>query len=236
MPPLPWLDPRAAVPDFPAVETATREPNGLLAAGGRLTPEWLLAAYQRGIFPWYSEDQPILWWSPDPRAVLLPPQMKISRSLAKVLRGGRYRVSMDCAFEAVIDACAAPRAGANGTWITPPMRAAYGALHRLGHAHCVEIWHDDELVGGLYGVAVGRVFFGESMFSRAANASKVALAHLARRLTAWEFALIDCQFSSAHLHSLGVIDLPRRAFLNILSDAINQPTPSAPWRLADAPW
>ncbi|MEO6696524.1 MAG: leucyl/phenylalanyl-tRNA--protein transferase, partial [Gammaproteobacteria bacterium] len=178
-----WLSPEDQI--FPDVNLALREPDGLLALGGDLSPERLLAAYRKGIFPWYNEGQPILWWSPDPRAVLFPSRVKISRSLRKTLRQGRYRITLDQAFRSVIEGCAAPRNGVPGTWISRAMMEAYTELHERGYAHSVEAWRDGQLVGGLYGVALGRVFFGESMFSRSPDASKVALASLARQLAVW---------------------------------------------------
>ncbi|APX93942.1 leucyl/phenylalanyl-tRNA--protein transferase [Halomonas sp. 1513] len=211
---LPWLPPTPI--RFPPTNTALDDPDGLLAAGGALTPAWLLAAYRRGIFPWYSDDQPILWWSPDPRMVLFPADLKVRRSLAKRLRNGGFSTSIDRAFASVIAACAECRAAHEGTWITSEMRDAYLALHRLGHAHSVEVWRDDALVGGLYGVAIGRMFFGESMFSRERDASKVALVTLARHLEAHGGGLIDCQMHTAHLASLGARDIARDAFLDYL--------------------
>jgi len=189
------LDPRDPDAPFPPAEAALREPNGLLAVGGDLSPRRLLRAYRSGAFPWYGEGQPILWWSPDPRAVLLPERVRVSRSLRRTLRRGLFRVTVDRAFDAVIEACATvPRPGQDGTWITPEMAAAYRRLHRLGHAHSVEAWtRDGELAGGLYGVAIGRVFFGESMFSRRSDASKVALVTLCRALEAWGYGLVDAR-------------------------------------------
>lgn len=206
---IPWLTGR---PEFPPVERALSDPDGLLAAGGELSPEWLLAAYRRGIFPWYTPDQPILWWSPDPRLILRPEKFHVGRSLRKTLRQNRFEVRFDTAFGAVIAACAAPREPAGGTWITPAIMAAYTRLHELGYAHSVESWADGALVGGLYGVAVGRAFFGESMFSRRSDASKVALAHLASYLRERNFAVIDCQMTTAHLCSLGAEEISRRDF------------------------
>lgn len=218
---------------FPPPELASRE--GLLAVGGDLRPERLLEAYRRGIFPWYNEGQPILWWSPDPRAVLAPGDIKVSRSLRKRLRARQFRVSFDAAFAQVIDACAAPRRPPfeSGTWITAEMRAAYLELHRLGYAHSVEAWQGDALAGGLYGVALAGAFFGESMFSRAADASKVALVWLARQLERWGYTLIDCQLPSAHLESLGARAVPRREFLAQLGRALARPARPAPWRADD---
>ena len=211
-----WLGPQDPPDRFPPVGQALDEPAGLLAGGGDLSPERLLAAYRRGIFPWFSEGQPVLWWSPDPREVLFPAEFRLSRSLAKTLRGGRLTTTRDCAFEAVIDGCAAPRPGAQGTWITPDMREAYVLLHQRGIAHSIETWEAGELVGGLYGVAVGRVFCGESMFSRRPDASKVAMAALVAAAPRQGFELIDCQMPSGHLRSLGSRPLPRERFLAYL--------------------
>ena len=202
--------------DFPPLEHALEEPDGLLAAGGDLSPERLLDAYSRGIFPWLDKDQPILWWSPNPRAVLFPEQLHVSRSLRKTLRKGHYQVSLDRQFSRVIRACAEPRHYSEGTWITAEMIHAYERLHRLGHAHSVEAWLDGELVGGLYGVALGRIFFGESMFSRATDASKVAFVHLVGQLARWGYQLIDCQVESPHLTSLGATLIPRPHFQRLL--------------------
>jgi leucyl/phenylalanyl-tRNA--protein transferase len=211
-----WIDPNDNGTRFPDVSLALREPNGLLAVGGNLSPRRLVAAYMNGIFPWYSEGQPILWWSPDPRAVLFPDKINISRSMRKELRGGKFEVSLDRAFGDVIEACAQPRAKSQGTWITSDIVEAYDHLHRMGLAHSVEVWHEQRLVGGLYGVAIGRVFFGESMFSRMTNASKVALISLVKQLRAWDFAVVDCQIQSTHLRSLGSEDLPRAEFIALL--------------------
>lgn len=213
---IPWLTEQLV---FPAVEQALQEPagpNGLLAAGGDLSPPRLLAAYQRGIFPWYSPGEPILWWSPDPRMVLPPAEMKISRSLARELRNGKHEVRFDSAFMPVMQACAAPRSAQSGTWISEEMQAAYLHLHHLGYAHSVEVWLDNELTGGLYGVALGKIFFGESMFSRRNNASKIALAHLCHYLHHENFQLIDCQMHTAHLASLGARLMARTEFIQIL--------------------
>lgn len=227
---IPWLVGR---PDFPPLENALREPNGLLAAGGALSPEWLLAAYQRGIFPWFNPGEPILWWSPDPRMLLFPAEMKIARSLRKTLRNRGFEVRFDTAFEQVMAGCAAPRGAAGGTWITREMQAAYAAMHRAGYAHSVESWLEGELVGGLYGIALGRVFFGESMFSRVSDASKVALAHLVRLLQQRNFVVIDCQMVTRHLSSLGARPLPRAAFAAGLPVWTRQGDPPGPWQ-ADA--
>lgn len=212
---LPQLDPDELW--FPDPDTALDEPNGLLAFGGDLRPQRLLAAYQLGIFPWYQEPQPILWWSPDPRAVLFPESVHVSRSLKRLMRRSSYRVSMDSAFPAVVDACAEQTALRPETWITPAIRRAYVELHHLGHAHSVEVWADAELVGGLYGVALGRVFFGESMFSRRDGVSKVALVHLCGQLRRWGFALIDCQVGNDHTYSMGATDIGRTDFRQLLA-------------------
>ncbi len=214
---------------FPPVETALRHPNGLIAVGGNLSPQRLINAYRQGIFPWYEEGQPILWWSPDPRALLYPERLRVTRSLRKRLRNGGFRVTLDQAFGEVISACAAPRDGAQGTWITADMQSAYERLHALGLAHSVEVWEDNRLVGGLYGVAQGRVFFGESMFSRRADASKIALVWLCRQLQHWGYAFLDCQVSSGHLASLGAEDVPRRRFIRELQHALEQPREAQHW-------
>jgi leucyl/phenylalanyl-tRNA--protein transferase len=227
---LPLLSPRHI--GFPHPETALQDPNGLLAAGGDLSPEWLLTAYAAGIFPWFNDDaDAILWWSPDPRAVLWLDALKVSRSLAKRLRNGGFRVTADCAFAAVVDGCRAPRATTDETWITPRMRQGYLALHDLGYAHSLEVWRDDELVGGLYGMSLGRMFFGESMFSLERDASKVAFCHLVAQLQRWGFNLIDCQIMNAHLHSLGAVEIPRREFLGLLTENNRFPTRQGVWVL-----
>ncbi|MDX1723457.1 MAG: leucyl/phenylalanyl-tRNA--protein transferase [Pseudomonas sp.] len=213
---------------FPPLAKALHEPNGLLAAGGDLSAERLIAAYRHGCFPWFQDDQPILWWSPDPRTVLLPEELHVSRSLAKVLRQARYQVTFDRDFAKVIQACAEPRDYAGGTWITTPMQHAYLELHRRGIAHSVEVWRNDELVGGLYGLAMGRLFFGESMFSRADNASKVGFVTLVEQLKAWGFALIDCQMPTQHLHRFGAKQIARADFADYLKQHIDQPD-KAPW-------
>jgi leucyl/phenylalanyl-tRNA--protein transferase len=201
---------------FPPVEQAETQPDGLLAVGGDLSMERLINAYRKGIFPWFSEGQPILWWSPDPRLVLFPDRLHVSRSLRKKLRRGVFTASLDQAFEQVIRACAAPRRDAAGTWILDPMIEAYTRLHRHHLAHSVEIWQDGELVGGLYGVALGRVFFGESMFSHRSDASKAALVHLVDHLSNWGYRLIDCQVRTEHLQSLGAEGIPRVEFCRLL--------------------
>ncbi len=215
---------------FPPVELALAQPNGLLAVGGDLSPERLLEAYRHGIFPWFNEDDPILWWSPDPRMVLFPAEFKISRTLRKTLRNGNYEVHTDTAFEQVMRACAAPRNGQAGTWILEEMIAAYCELHRMGYAHSVETWMDGELVGGLYGMAIGSMFYGESMFCRRTDASKIALAHLARQLERHGFGMIDCQMNTPHLASLGAREIPRDDFINRLRELIHYP-PISPWQL-----
>ena len=215
---LTWLSPDDPPERFPPHERALRDPPGLLAAGGDLTTERLMAAYARGIFPWYSAGQPVLWWSPDPRAVLFPEEFRCTRSLAKTLRNGGFTLSIDRDFAAVIDGCAAPRAASPGTWITPEMRAAYLELHRLGCAHSVEAWRAGSLVGGLYGVRLGGVFFGESMFSRCRDASKAALAHLVELCRANGIVAIDCQLPSRHLASLGARTIPRTQFQALLRE------------------
>ncbi|MEQ6916679.1 leucyl/phenylalanyl-tRNA--protein transferase [Halomonas aquatica] len=223
---LPWLPDHPVC--FPPVESALRDPDGLLAAGGALTPDWLLAAYRRGIFPWFSDGQPILWWSPDPRMVLIPEEIRVRRSLAKRLRNAGFRITADSAFEEVMAACATPRDGQPGSWITPEMRTAYGRLHRLGAAHSVEVWHAGSLVGGLYGVAMGPVFFGESMFSRQADASKVALVELARAMSTGDGRMIDCQMHTAHLASLGARDIARSEFIGYLDQWLGEPLHDGP--------
>jgi leucyl/phenylalanyl-tRNA--protein transferase len=249
---------------FPPVAQALRSPNGLLAAGGDLSVARLLEAYRHGIFPWFSKGEPILWWSPDPRMVLFPDEFKVSHSLRKTLRNDRFEIRADSAFEQVMRACAAPRAGANrgcdtardsdgggssrsaalpapegsatpcqgGTWIQEEMVVAYCDLHRKGYAHSVETWMDGELVGGLYGIAIGRMFYGESMFSRRTDASKIALAHLAAQLERWEFGMIDCQMNTPHLSSLGAREIPRKEFITRLQELINY-TPVTAWHFDD---
>lgn len=214
---LTWLSAQDPPDWFPPVEQALDDPARLLAGGGDLSPERLLAAYQRGIFPWFSPGQPVLWWSPDPREVLFPAELIVSRSLAKTLRSGRLTVTQDRDFAGVIAGCAAPRAASPGTWISAAMQAAYLAMHRRGIAHSVETWEAGELVGGLYGVRVGRVFCGESMFSRRSDASKAAFATLVAGCTQAGIDLIDCQMPSPHLRSLGSRSVPRSQFLRYLA-------------------
>ncbi|MBS1185322.1 MAG: leucyl/phenylalanyl-tRNA--protein transferase [Proteobacteria bacterium] len=219
---------------FPPVETALAEPNGLLAMGGDLSVERLLAAYRHGIFPWFNPGEPILWWSPDPRMVLVPGEIRVTRSLAKRMRNAGFEVRLDTAFVEVMRACAAPREGAGGTWISSAMVAAYTRLFDVGYAHSVETWHAGRLVGGLYGVAIGRMFYGESMFSREPDASKVALVRLARQLQHWNFGLIDCQMETPHLASLGAHTMPRAEFTARLAELVNLPHHPGPWHF-DAP-
>ncbi len=215
---------------FPPTHLAAREPSGLLAVGGDLTPEWLLEAYRHGIFPWFNADEPVLWWTPDPRCVLMTDQVKIRRSLRKVMKKSGWRVSFDTQFDRVIRACAeTPRPGQEGTWLSERMIHAYTTLHSLGYAHSVEVWWEDELVGGLYGVSLGKVFFGESMFSWRPDASKIALVRLAQQLQAWGFRMIDCQVPTDHLMSMGATLLPRAEFERILNEDLNQIFPARKW-------
>lgn len=225
-----WIDPADDSCRFPDVEHALHEPDGLLAVGGDLRPRRLLAAYSQGIFPWYNEDQPILWWAPDPRMVLFPEHLKISRSLHKTLRKDLFRVTLDTAFADVILACAEPRSGTDGTWISQEMIQAYCRLHELGYAHSVECWREGELVGGLYGVAIGQVFFGESMFARATDASKVAFIHLVQQLARWSFRLIDCQIYSSHLQSLGAKTISRKDFCRLIEQYCELPRAEGKWQ------
>ena len=215
--------------DFPDVSLAEVEPNGLLAVGGDLSPMRLINAYRHGIFPWFSEGEPILWWSPDPRTVLFPDKIKVSRSLRKSLRSGKFRVTYDRAFLQVIKACAKPRAGSPGTWLVPEMIDAYTELYRLGMAHSVEVWQQEHLVGGLYGVAIGSVFYGESMFSRVSDSSKVALVHLCQTLSAMDFKMIDCQVYTTHLIRLGAEEIPRQQFCHYLDNWCTLPAGQLSW-------
>jgi leucyl/phenylalanyl-tRNA--protein transferase len=214
---------------FPPVETALADPNGLLAMGGDLSMERLLDAYRHGIFPWFNPGEPILWWSPDPRMVLVPGEVRITRSLAKRIRNGGFEVRVDTAFADVMRACGEPRDGAFGTWVSPVMIAAYSRLFDAGYAHSIETWRDGRLVGGLYGVAIGRMFYGESMFSREPDASKVALVRLAQQLQRWGFGLIDCQMETPHLASMGAGTLPRAAFTARLAELVKLPHQPGPW-------
>ena len=228
-----WLEPDAREIIFPDVELALQDPDGLLAMGGKLSTDWLLQAYRRGIFPWYAPGQPILWWAPDPRLVLLPEKLHISRSLAKTIRQNKFSVTLDTAFSDVIAACAQARQGQSGTWITPEMQAAYVDLHHEGHAHSAECWYDGKLAGGLYGIAIGNIFFGESMFTELTDASKVAFVALARQLQRWGYGLIDCQVYTGHLASLGASMIARKDFTAILDSGCGQPGRVAPWRFDD---
>jgi leucyl/phenylalanyl-tRNA--protein transferase len=230
--PLYWVQANRMADDFPDTAEALAEPDGLLAAGGDLAPERLLIAYRSGIFPWFSAEQPILWWAPDPRSVMYPEGLKISRSLRKTLKRHTFTVTIDQAFDQVMRGCAAPRRDQAGTWITDSMIAAYVALHRHGYAHSIECWATNELVGGLYGVAIGQVFFGESMFSVRTDASKVAMATLANRLLEWGYRLIDCQVHNSHLASLGATKIKRSDFNALITNyCALAPHPNA-WREA----
>ncbi len=238
-----WIEPDDKTFRFPDVRLALPEPDGLLAVGGDLSPERLQAAYRHGIFPWYNHDQPILWWAPDPRAVLFPENLKISRSLQKtlrkILRNESFKVTMDTAFSKVVEACSGPRTNNEennepGTWITPEMKQAYQQLHEIGLAHSVECWLNGKLVGGLYGVALGRVFFGESMFTRVTDASKVAFVHLVKQLSQWGFKLIDCQIYSTHLESLGAESIRREQFIQLLDQYCEAPGKPGVWQIADS--
>jgi leucyl/phenylalanyl-tRNA--protein transferase len=216
---------------FPPPEFALQQPNGLLAAGADLSPARLLDAYAQGIFPWFGREDPLLWWSPDPRMVLFVRELRVTRSLRRTIRARKFRVTTDAAFAAVMDGCAEPRPGQDGTWITPEMHAAYERLFAMGYAHSVEAWVDDRLVGGLYGVCLGRMFFGESMFTRQSDASKVAFVHLVLQFGRWNMPLIDCQMPTSHLASLGAREIPRRDFLDQVDQLVREQAPPAPWRL-----
>ncbi|MEO8133795.1 MAG: leucyl/phenylalanyl-tRNA--protein transferase [Betaproteobacteria bacterium] len=222
---IPWLQENEA---FPPLAMALQDPSGLLAATEELSPKRLLAAYCHGIFPWYSAGQPVLWWSPDPRMVLPTEEFKVSRSLGKTVRSGKFEIRVDTAFDDVMRGCAEPRPAQDGTWITPAVRASYGVLHQRGFAHSVESWADGVLVGGLYGVSIGRMFFGESMFARQTDASKVALVHLVRQLRAWNFPLIDCQQETVHLARFGARPIRRTEFAERLLHLVNSPPPVPP--------
>lgn len=225
-----WLYPGDA---FPPVALALQEPNGLLAAGGALSPQALVEAYRHGIFPWFNPGEPILWWSPDPRMVLFPAELKVSRSLHKTLKNRAFEVRVDTAFLAVMKNCAAPRDGQSGTWISEEMIAAYSQLHEMGLAHSVETWRDGELIGGLYGIALGKMFYGESMFSHASDASKIAFVHLVRQLERWDFGMIDCQMKTSHLASLGAREIPRAVFVQRLGLLIELPHVPGRWQFDD---
>lgn len=216
-----WVDDKIMATDFPPLDKALRDPDGLLAIGGTLSKERLLDAYSKGIFPWFNDGQPVMWWSPDPRCVLIPTELKISRSLTKRIRQNKFTITYDTAFWEVINECAAARNGINDTWITDEIKEAYYNLFTLGYAHSVECWQDDELVGGLYGIAMGKIFFGESMFSRCSDASKIALVDLTQQLIKKEFKLIDCQVHSKHLQSLGAKPIQRGLFVQFLNNYCN---------------
>lgn len=224
-----WLSERDSPDAFPPVDRALREPDGLLAAGGDLSPLRLISAYRRGIFPWYSPGQPILWWCPDPRAVLFPGEFKNSRSLAKTIRNKGFETKFDTAFREVISACGSSQVRPGGTWLSAEMQDAYACLHSLGYAHCVETWLNGLLVGGLYGVAVGRVFFGESMFSLERDASKIALRRLCEELVRRGFHMIDCQMATPHLLSLGAQLIPRDRFIQQLAEHANRNDEPGRW-------
>ena len=227
-----WLTPDSL---FPPLETALVKPNGLLAAGGDLSPERLIEAYHSGIFPWFNANETILWWSPDPRMVLFPSELRISRSLNKILRNSNYEVRVDSAFSQVIQACAEPRKGQSGTWIHSDMVSAYTVLHEMGLAHSVETWVGGELVGGLYGIAQGKMFFGESMFSRTHDASKIAFVHLVKQLERWNFKMIDCQMKTAHLASFGAREIPRKEFSQRLKELVNYSNQIEKWQFDNEP-
>ena len=227
---LPWLAPDNL--EFPDIDEAWDDPNGLLAVGGDLSPARLIKAYSLGIFPWYEDGQPILWWSPQPRMVLFPNEIHVSRSLAKVFKKSLFELSLDKAFAEVVNACAEPRREQGGTWITEDMHKAYVELHNRGYAHSLEVWQSGELVGGIYGVAIGRAFFGESMFSRVDNASKIALVALAGQLQEWQFGFLDCQMDTSHLRSMGARNLSREEFKVLLLNYTKQDAVSSPWHLS----
>lgn len=226
----PVLDPEQPGQSFPLVHTALKEPNGLLAIGGCLSPQRIINAYQHGIFPWFNPESPILWWSPDPRMVLYPEKFNISRSLRKKIRKQHYSVSFDQAFAQVVSLCAAPRKNEPGTWITHEMQQAYNKLFQLGVAHSVETWEGDQLVGGLYGIAIGQVFYGESMFFTKTDASKVAFAVLVDALIRWRYQLIDCQVQSQHLQSLGAEEIERTEFIQLLTVYCNRAPSAFAWQ------
>jgi leucyl/phenylalanyl-tRNA--protein transferase len=225
-----WLDPRDPRQPFPPPHVALREPNGLLALGGDLSVTRLVRAYSHGIFPWFNPDEPILWWCPDPRCVLRPQEFKLSRSLAKSVRKADYAVTFNHAFGEVLRSCAAPRSKGHGTWLGGHMQRAYHDLHRHGFCQSMEVWRNGQLVGGLYGVSIGRAFFGESMFSRETDASKIALHWLCRQLSVWNFALMDCQITTPHLLSLGAKTVARERFLTDLQAAVGAGGRTGHWR------
>lgn len=225
-----WLNRDDPADAFPPADSALREPNGLLAAGGDLSVSRLRAAYSRGLFPWFNAGEPVLWWCPDPRCVFETSAWQPAKRFARSLRNEPYAVTLDTAFDRVIAACAAPREGQRGTWLVPEMRLAYRRLHQLGWAHSVEVWHERELIGGLYGVAIGRMFYGESMFSVRRDASKIALHWLCQQLSAWNFPLLDAQVSSPHLLRLGAVLLARAEFLKRIAGLVREPERPGPWR------
>jgi len=228
---LPILNPQTPDQAFPPLDTALTDPDGLLAIGGCLSPQRLINAYQHGIFPWYSPDEPILWWSPDPRLVLFPERLYLSRRLKKTIRQDKFTITFDQQFPQVMQACAAPRTQQSGTWITESIYLGYVELHRQGIAHSVEVWLDQQLVGGLYGVAIGQVFFGESMFYRQTDASKVAFYYLTQYLIDWGYQLIDCQVHSHHLVSLGAEEIKRKIFVRLLTDYCALPVSDLAWKI-----
>ncbi len=225
------LDSHNSRQEFPPLTKAMTDPDGLLAAGGCLSTKRLLKAYRSGIFPWYSPGEPILWWSPNPRLILFPEQLKVSRSLRKTLRQNTLTFTVDSAFDQVIAACAKPRSYSEGTWISDDMQQAYCRLHQLGYAHSAEAWLNGELVGGLYGIALGKVFFGESMFHTYTDASKVVFVSLIEQLKLWGYQLIDCQVHSQHLESLGAINCERSEFIGLLNRYCDEPADSSAWHL-----
>lgn len=228
---VPWLRTSSL---FPPIDAALDDPNGLLAAGGDLSPERLIDAYRHGIFPWYNGGQPILWWSPDPRMVLFVGEFRMPRSLRKVVRQRRFEIRVDTAFRRVMAGCAEPRPGQSGTWITPQVIEAYSSLHKRGYAHSIESWRDGQLVGGLYGVAIGRMFYGESMFARESDASKVALVKLVATLRHLDIPLVDCQQETDHLARFGGRAISRRIFAGWLARLVHSPKPSETWAQAAA--
>ena len=230
---IPWLNPDDP---FPPLSSALKNPSGLLAAGADLSSERLVQAYAQGIFPWFSQGEPILWWSPDPRMVLFPNELQISQSLRKTLRKHAFEIRVDSAFQAVIQACAqTPRDGQNGTWITDEVINAYFVLHEKGVAHSVETWIDGELAGGLYGIALGRAFYGESMFAHKTDASKIAFVHLVRQLQRWDFGIIDCQMRTDHLARFGAREISRSQFSALLAKLVNSdhPVTTSPWKFGN---
>lgn len=230
------LNPQDVDQPFPGADQALEEPNGLLAVGGCLSPRRLVSAYRQGIFPWYGDGEPILWWSPDPRLVLCPAEFHVSRSLRRLLHRQRWTFSFDQAFDQVIRECAAPRRYAAGTWLNADMQRAYRQLHRLGLAHSCEVWEGDDLVGGVYGVAIGRVFFGESMFHRVSNSSKAAMAFAGACLDAWGYAMLDCQVHTPHLVSLGAREIPRVEFIRHLRQLCDKSVGVQAWKTGPAEW